>query len=149
MWKVQTQCLKKLALWHYVTAYHWSSHLPRIVHHHCKGGLKTIYMVGLGQFLILLCSLLVRCNYKFGPDTDVCGLKKKKKRKRKKKKGRGGRGDPNLTISTQCATTQTRNLQNTSLSHSSVSCECLWAVGKQDTGYSLRCVRLSGFVCSI
>jgi len=33
MWKVQTQCLKKLALWHYVTACHWSSHLPRIMHH--------------------------------------------------------------------------------------------------------------------
>ena len=37
-WKVQTRCLKKLALWRHVTPCHWSSHLPRIVHHHIKLG---------------------------------------------------------------------------------------------------------------
>jgi len=35
-WKVQTQCLKNLARWCYVTACHWLSHLPRIVQHHFK-----------------------------------------------------------------------------------------------------------------
>jgi len=30
MWKAQTQCLKRLALWHCHTACHWSSHLPKI-----------------------------------------------------------------------------------------------------------------------
>ena len=83
-----------------------------------------------------------------GPDTGVCGLKKKKKRKRKKKKGRGGREDPDLTISTRRATTQASNLQNTSLSCGGVSCDCLRAVEKRDTGYSLRFARSSGFVCS-
>jgi len=39
MWKAQTQCLKKLALWHCHTACHWSSHLPGIgqPHIHANG----------------------------------------------------------------------------------------------------------------
>jgi len=34
------------------------------------------------------------CDYKFGLDTDVCGVKKKKKKKKKKEKGKRRRGRP-------------------------------------------------------
>ena len=54
MWRVQTRCLKKLALWRYVTACHWSSHLLRIVHHQQKVSLwmtlKVCIMICIWNF---------------------------------------------------------------------------------------------------